>query len=111
MRPEERPIVWLHGSIRTPPFSNPARLQAGYLLRRLQDGERLAMPHSRAMPAIGPRCHELRIPDGSASWRIVYHQAPDAIVILAVFEKKTRKTPPHLIHACKLRLKRHEEEG
>jgi len=35
----------------------------------------------------------------------------DALVILAVFEKKSRKTPPHLIHACKLRWKRYEEEA
>ncbi|MGD0310815.1 MAG: hypothetical protein ABSC02_16195 [Acidobacteriota bacterium] len=32
-----------------------------YLLRKLQKGQSLEMPHSRPMPAIGERCHELRI--------------------------------------------------
>lgn len=62
------------------------------------------------MPVIGPRCHELRIPDERTSWRIVYRLDQDAVVILDVFEKKTFKTPFHVIHACKLRLKRYEEE-
>jgi hypothetical protein len=30
-----KPIVWLHGEIKTPPFSGAARLQAGFLLRML----------------------------------------------------------------------------
>ena len=68
------------------------------------------MPHSRPMPVIGPRCHELRISDERTSWRIVYGLDEDAVVILDVFEKKTAKTPFHAIHVCKLRLKRYEEE-
>jgi hypothetical protein len=59
----DKPLVWLEGEIKTPPFSQAARLEAGYLLRRLQRGETLAMPHSRPLPAVGPRCHELRIND------------------------------------------------
>lgn len=46
------------------PFSITARMQAGYLLRRLQEGDSLSLPHSRPMPIIGPRCHELRVEDG-----------------------------------------------
>ena len=63
------------------------------------------------MSVIGPRCHELRIPDEDTSWRIVYCLDPDAVVILDVFEKRTRSTPFHVIHVCRLRLKRHEEES
>ena len=48
------PLVWLHGEIKTPPFTREARVEAGTLLRRLQEGERLEMPHSRPMPSIGP---------------------------------------------------------
>ena len=51
------------------------------------------MPHSRPMPNIGPRCHELRINDEKKRWRIVYRIDDDAIVVLDVFEKKTQKTP------------------
>jgi predicted XRE-type DNA-binding protein len=50
----DKPLVWLHGEIKTPPLSAKARLQAGHLLRRLQRGEVLSMPDSRAMPSIGP---------------------------------------------------------
>ena len=67
-----KPLVWLHGEIKTPPFSAEARLEVGVLLRRLQQGERLGLPASRPMPAIGRRCHELRIVDADQTWRIVY---------------------------------------
>ena len=60
------------------------------------------------MPSIGPRCHELRIIDETVSWRIVYRIDQDAIVILEVFEKKTNRTPRHVIEVCKKRLKDYE---
>ena len=63
MRTQDKPIAWLHGKIKTPPFSKEARLEAGLLLRRLQKGETLSMPHSRPMQIIGKACHELRIKD------------------------------------------------
>jgi len=63
MSPGDKPLVWLHGEVRTPPFSKAARLEAGLLLRSLQRGENLSLPQSRPMPSIGPRCHELRIID------------------------------------------------
>lgn len=100
-----KPLIWLEGEIKTPPFSQAARLEAGYLLRRLQRGETLGMPHSRPMPSIGSRCHELRINDMSATWRIVYRLDADAIVVLEIFSKKSRSTPKAVIDACKRRLK------
>ena len=48
-----KPLVWLEGEIKTPPFSRAARLEAGFLLRRLQLGEQLSLPQSRPMPSIG----------------------------------------------------------
>jgi len=77
----DKSLVWLKGEVKTPPFSDQARLEAGLLLRRLQQGQALSLPHSRPMPAIGRQCHELRITDRDQTWRIVYHVAPDAIVI------------------------------
>ena len=68
----DKPLVWLRGEVKTPPLNAEARLEAGILLRRLQRGESLTMPHSRTMPSIGPRCHELRIRDRNVSWRIMY---------------------------------------
>lgn len=104
MASADKPLVWLHGQVKSPPFSPTARLEAGVLLRRLQHGERLAMPHSRPMPSVGPRCHELRIQDEQAIWRIVYRVDSDAIVIVEVFSKKTQATPRHIIEVCQRRL-------
>lgn len=104
MSPGDRPVAWLHGEIKTPPFSAEARVEAGVLLRRLQAGDKLSLPHSRPMPSIGVRCHELRIPDATATWRIVYRLDPDAVVIVEVFSKKTPATPRVVIETCQRRL-------
>ena len=100
----DKPLVWLRGEVKTPPFSQDARIEAGCLLRRLQRGESLGLPHSRPMPAIGPRCHELRINDVAGTFRILYLADPDAVVILEVFSKKTQQTPRSVMSACKRRL-------
>ena len=100
--------MWLRGEVRTPPFSQEARVEAGYLLRLLQQGEVLGLPHSRPMAAIGVRCHELRITDQKGTFRIVYRTDPDAIVIVEVFSKKTQKTPSAIIEACKRRLREYD---
>jgi hypothetical protein len=47
---EDKPLVWLHGEVKSPPFSATARIEAGYLFRLLQRGETLALPHSRPKP-------------------------------------------------------------
>ena len=107
----DKELVWLHGELITPPFSREARLEAGYLLRQLQQGVKLAMPQSRRMPNTGRRCHELRINDENATWRIIYRTDADVIVILEVFEKKTNKTPKHIINTCKDRIRRYDSES
>lgn len=101
----DKPLVWLHGTVKSPPFSQEARLEAGYLLRKLQAGEKLSLPLSRPMPSVGRRCHELRIVDETVTWRIMYRTDEDAIIILTVFSKKTQQTPKHVIDTCKDRLK------
>lgn len=106
----DKPLVWLHGEIKTPPFSPNARIEAGVLLRRVQGGQRLGMPHSRPLPTIGRRCHELRIQDARVVWRIVYRVDPDAIVIAEVFAKRTRQTPNTVIVTCRERLRRYDRE-
>jgi phage-related protein len=106
---KDKPLAWLEGEVRTPPFSQAARLEAGFLLRQLQLGEKLGLPHSRPLPSIGRRCHELRIDDVDATWRIIYRIDPDAIVIVGVFSKKTQKTPKSVIDSCKKRLKAYDE--
>jgi phage-related protein len=100
--------VWLHGEVKTPPFSAAARVECGYLLRRLQRGESLHLPQSRPMPSISARCHELRIVDESVTWRIVYRIDADAVVIAEVFAKKTEATPKMVIDTCKKRLREYD---
>ena len=106
MSPRDRPLAWLSGEIKSPPFGSDARIEAGFLLRRLQRGESIGLPHSRPMPNVGPGCHELRIVDvgGRVSWRIMYHIASDSVVILDVFKRQTEATPHAVIDACKRRL-------
>ena len=108
MSPSDKPLVWLHGEVKTPPFSEAARIECGYLLRRLQGGENLGMPHSRPMPSIAPRCHELRVVDENATWRIVYRIDDDAIVVVEVFAKKTEATPRAVINVCERRLREYD---
>jgi phage-related protein len=107
----DKPIVWLQSEIKTPPFSQAARIEAGILLRRLQSGEMLELPHSRPMPSIGPRCHELHIADRTDAWRIVYRIDRDAVIVLDVFSKKTQQTPALVLKRCKTRLKRYDESA
>jgi phage-related protein len=107
--PSRQELAWLHGEIKTPPFSREARVEAGVFLRRLQEGESIGMPHSRPMPSVGPRCHELRIRDGDCSWRVIYRIDPDAVLIAEVFPKTTRQTPKSVIATCQRRLSRYDE--
>jgi phage-related protein len=104
---DAKPLVWLHGEVKTPPFSAEARLESGLLLRRLQDGESLGMPQSRPMPSIDKGCHELRVVDRDRAWRIVYALEDDAVVILEVFSKKSTATPRKVMDACRRRLKQY----
>jgi phage-related protein len=99
-----KPLLWLRGEVKTPPFSKDARIEAGVRLRQLQLGATLSLPQSRPMPVIGPRCHELRINDNEMTWRIIYRVDSDAIVILEVFNKRTPRTPVRVIQDCKRRL-------
>lgn len=56
---DDKPLIWLCGEVKTPPFSPEARVEAGFLLRRLQQGDNLELPHSRPIPSVGAHCHEL----------------------------------------------------
>lgn len=109
MSTTDKPLVWLRGEVKTPPFSAAARVEAGALLRRLQHGEKLTMPHSRPMPSMGARYHELRIVDAGKTWRLVYRLDADAVIIADVFQKTTRQTPARVIADCARRLKQYDQ--
>ncbi len=103
-----KPLV-LYETITTPPMGEEARRETGYLLRMVQEGLSLGMPHSRPMPGIGGGCHELRVNDKSQTWRTIYYIGKD-IVVLHVFSKKTKQTPKTVIDLCKERLKAYKAE-
>jgi phage-related protein len=95
----DKPLVWLHGEVKTPPFSPTARLEAGYLLRQLQMSNPLGCRgRGQCRSSV---CHELRIQDAGITWRLIYRTDPDAVVILDVFAKKTRAR-------CRRRLRDYE---
>jgi len=79
------------------------------LLRLLQEGERLGMPQAEPLQDVGPRCGALRVRDAGHNWRIMYRIDPDAILILEVYPKKTRKIPDEVIERCQERLKRYDD--
>jgi phage-related protein len=99
-----KPIAWLRGEIKTPPFSSEARQEAGDLLRLLQEGERIGMPQAEPHPIVGPRCGALRIRDEDHNWRIVYRTDADAVVVMEVYDKKSRRIPDAVINRCQKRL-------
>ena len=106
--PSRKPVVWLHGEVKTPPFTPEGRQEAGMLLRLLQEGERLGMPQAEPLPDVGPRCGALRVRDAEHNWRIMYRIDPDAVLIMEVYSKKTRKIPDEVIERCNGRLKQYD---
>jgi len=86
-------------------MSVAARREVGFLLRQLQEGIPLSLPASRPMPEIESGCHELKVKDERHDWRVVYAVESDAIVILEVFGKGSRRTPKHVKETCCRRLR------
>ncbi len=105
VQPTRKPLVWLHGEIKTPPFTLEGRQEAGMLLRLLQEGEQVGMPQAEPLSEVGPRCGALRVRDADHNWRIMYRIDSDAVLILEVYAKKTRKIPDEVLERCQRRLK------
>src|SRR5437868_5276125 len=109
VRRQRKPVGWLYGEIKTPPFTGEGRKEAGDLLRLLQEGENLGMPQAERLPILGPQCGALRVRDGGHNWRIMYRVDTDAILVLEVYAKKTRRIPQGVIDRCKKRLKAYDD--
>lgn len=106
----DKTLVILSGEIKTPPVSQEARREIGFLIRKLQLGLKLEMPHSRPMPSIGRRCHELRLNDAGQTWRVIYRTDPDAVLVVALFSKKTSTTPKRVIDQAKRLLREYDAD-
>lgn len=105
----DKSLIWLSGEIKTPPFGEKARKEAGFYLRIAQKGGKLGNPPFDPMPEIGRGCFDLHIRDSGKTWRIIIHVDADCVVILEVFPKKTQKTPEKVKKICIKRFKRYEE--
>jgi phage-related protein len=66
----DKPLAWLRGEVKTPPFSRAA--------------------------------------EADHNWRLVHRVDPDAIVIAAVFDKKTQQAPRDVIARCQRRLRAYD---
>ena len=97
----DKPLRWLHGEVKSPPFTPTARLELGW---RLQQGENLSLPQSRPLPSIGARCHELRVRDKDKNWRLIYRIDNGRVLIVEVFNKTTPQIPDDVMAICKKRL-------
>jgi phage-related protein len=101
-------LRWLKERIKTPPFGELARREAGYFLGQVQTGDMLSMPASRPLPTVGKHCHELRVRDENINWRIIYRIDATKIVIAGVFAKKSKTQQQLDFTKCKARLKAYD---
>jgi phage-related protein len=87
----DKPVVWLGSSrVDVRAFSEEARQEAGYQLRRVQQG--LPPTDWRPMNTIGAGVAEIRI-HTSHEYRVVYvAKFAEAVYVLHAFVKKTPKT-------------------
>jgi phage-related protein len=63
------------------------------------------MPLSRPMPTVATGAHELRVREGTMSYRLIYGLRPGiGVLLLVAFAKKTRATPEHVVALAQKRL-------
>jgi phage-related protein len=87
----DKPIHWVGGSLEDlRAFPQTARRQAGYQLRRLQQG--LLPDDWRPMRSVGAGVAEIRL-RSDREHRVLYvAKFDEAIYVLHAFEKRTRQT-------------------
>ena len=79
-------------------FPEWVKKEMGDLLRSLQKGETLTMPHSKPMPSVSSGVYELRVKGADGAYRAFYYLKHEAaILVLHCFKKKSQKTPPREI--------------
>lgn len=87
-------------------FPESIKKELGYLIFKLQIGENLDMPYSRAMTSIAKGCYELRIKDSDGIYRAFYFlKVKGKVLIFHAFQKKDQKTPKKEIDLGKKNLK------
>jgi phage-related protein len=85
-------LVWLGSSLEDlRGFPEDARRNAGYQLRRVQEG--LEPNDWKAMPNVGPGAREIRLHTGTEHRVFYVARFAEAVYVLHAFEKKAQKTP------------------
>lgn len=91
-------------TIRT--FPEDVRRKIGYLLRKLEEGEFLGMPHARPMSIVGSGVMELRVSSQDGAFRVFYVlKIGEKITVFHAFHKKTQKTDHSELVLGKKRLR------
>jgi phage-related protein len=89
-------------------FPEDVRRQAGHELYTVQRG---ADPSEwRPMPTIGAGVREIKIRGARGIYRVIYVASlADAVHVLHVFQKKSRKTSQHDLNIASMRLRQLKE--
>ena len=92
----------------------PVQETAGFQLFKVQQGKEA--DDWKPMPAVGSGVHEIRVRDKSGAYRVFYvAKFEEAVYVLYVFEKRSRKTAKADLELGKSRyvdlLKWRREEG
>lgn len=89
-------------------FPDDARSEAGFQIRRVQEGEDPA--DWKPMKTVGPGVREIRVREESGAFRVMYLASlADRIVVLHAFQKKTQVTPQRDIDLAAKRLRELKE--
>ena len=99
----EKPLHWAGSALEDlRAFPVNARRQAGYQLRRVQQG---LMPDDwKPMAAVGSGVYEIRLHVGTAHRVFYVAKFREAVYVLHAFEKRTRRTAKADIELAKARL-------
>jgi phage-related protein len=85
-------------------FPGTARREAGYQLRRVQNG--LDPDDWKPMTGIGAAMREIRVRDEAGAFRVIYVASlSDAVYVLHAFQKKTRQTAKRDLDLAAMRLR------
>ena len=85
---------------------NSIREDLADALARLDAGQVLSMPLSRALPSIGKGVHELRLKDRTGIFRVFYYvRVGNRIFLLHAFKKKSQATPLQVLRLVQKRLR------
>lgn len=100
-------VVWNENTLNeVKSFPDDVKKSLGYLIYKLQRGDKLSAPHSKSMPSLNKGCHELRVREKDGIYRVFYYlKIEGRIFIFHAFQKKTQKTPQKEISLGKKNLK------